>query len=320
MNKYTFAVALLGLIHFNSPAEQIEVSVSTIGLTEHQVREKVKLEARWYSVKNLPVLISGNEKINSTGEYSREVTALSAAALNITVLNEYWDNEAGTLTSKLEVTQNTDISEHVFGSLLKNDTLKKQLRKAYENLDKVLKVNSEYDFTTASSDMGMLDTVYNVLYMRNSYQESMRVKSLLQNDYESYVLNKYITPYFNSLEPIAIDVDEKGLVIKYGSHFYEKLSKSCMSLVNAFFFQNTSSTNKVSSDTCIDEPIFNQLDLSYKKKWYAYASDYKDGEIVIIYPIKYYGSQELTRIMNDPVNELRKIVVISYKEDNKVRW
>ena len=47
MNKYTFAVALLGLIHFNATAKQIEVSVSTIGLTEHQVREKVKLEARF---------------------------------------------------------------------------------------------------------------------------------------------------------------------------------------------------------------------------------------------------------------------------------
>lgn len=319
MKKLTVAIALFGFVQFNVQAKLIEVSVVTEGLTELQAREKLKLEARWHSTRDLPLLVSGSERVNAFGDYSREVTALSAAALDIKVLTEFWDKEAGILTSKLEVTQNTDLSEHVFGSLMKNDVLKKQLNKAYESLDKIMKVTSEYDLTAANSAMGMLETTYNVLYMRNSFEGSLRVKALLESDYESYVLNKYITPYINSLEPVGVDVEREALIVKYGSQFYQSLPKSCMELVNGFFFQRKSSYNK-DTNNCVDEPLFNQLDLSYKKKWSSYISKYKDGEITIRFNKSFYGDDGLTRIMNDPVAELRELVVIKYNEDSNVRW
>lgn len=320
MNKFKLLLLFISFSHLAVQSKQIEVTVSTKGLTELQVREKVKLEARWFSAKDLPLLVSGKESINMTGDYSREVTALSAAALNIKVLSEFWNKETNTFTSKLDVTQNTDISESMFGSLLKNDTLQKQLRKAYESLENIIKVKTEYDFTDVNNDMEMVDTVYNVLYMRNSYEDSLRVKTLLQSNYESYVLNKYITPYVNSLRAVSVDVNQKGLVIVYASHLYERISSSCKRLVNGFFFQNNSPFSDSDYNTCVDEPLFSKLDLSFNKKWSAYVDSYKNGKITLRFNSNFYDSAKLTRIMNNPESELKKLLVINYNKKTKVRW
>ncbi|MDC9502940.1 MULTISPECIES: hypothetical protein [unclassified Pseudoalteromonas] len=320
MNKIKFVLVLLSLTHFNSQAKEIEVSVSTVGLTDHQAREKVKLQARWYSAKELPLLVSGKEHINAAGDYRREVTALSAVALNVTVLSEYWNKEAHTLTSRLDVTQNTDISESMFGSLLKNNTLQKQLRKAYENLDSILKVNTEYDLNSVNSDMEMVDTVYNVLYMRNSFESSLRVKTMLENDYEAYVLNRYITPYINSLRAVSVDVNQNGLIVQYASKFYEKLSSDCMDLVNGFFYQNNSKFSYSYNNACVDEPLFSKLDLSFQKKWSAYVSHYKNGKITYKYSSSFYGNEGLTHIMNDPESELKELLEIKYDRNTNARW
>ncbi|WP_076922355.1 hypothetical protein [Pseudoalteromonas sp. SK20] len=321
MKKSTLLLAaVLALYQSNPLSKELNINISTVGLSEFEAREKAKLEARWVTAKDSPVLVSGNETIQSTGRYTREVTALSAAALNVKVLQEFWDKERNILSIKFDVTHNLDLSEAVFGSLHKNSVLQKQLLKAYESIDKLIRVNSSYDFIDAYSEMNMAQTAYNVTYMRSSFEDSLRVKSLLERDYETYVLNMYITPFINSLKPVLIDVNSKGLVVKFASEFYAEQSKVCKQLINSFFYQNQRRFRANDEQRCVNEPIFNELDLTFQKKWSSYVSNYKNGGITFQFYRRNYSDNELTAIMNEPSGELKKRVGLKYDVNGKARW
>ncbi|PTC00973.1 hypothetical protein C9975_04600 [Thalassospira xiamenensis] len=187
------------------------VQVLIDGGSDTEAVDKARKAVIWKAALNYPALISGVEGISSTGEFSSELTALTAGAVNVRDVELKWDRESGVLNYTGEAFLDQSLSLELIKGVKDNLTLQKELNKVYRVLNAAMasELIDVSAFEQGIDDAGAVSVVH---YVRGDLADSLKAKHELEMHFDRYVLRNILKPLIKQSEFKLVDFD-KGRVV-----------------------------------------------------------------------------------------------------------
>lgn len=242
-------------------ANTYQVQVSTDGLTDDEALNKARIQVQWLAALDFPVLVSGTEHLDAWDQYSSELTALAAGAVEVSPLQVSWDRQNNMLTYMGSANLNTQLSIDMISEVKDNIMLQRQLQAAYDAMDTLVKnESSNYErFTTAAS--GAQAATY-AHYARGSYQETMHARNMLRQYFMAYQTYDMLLPFFNSHRWALVDVGRSHVHYEIVFDWLNEASKACKAYlgVPGVFGLSRRSRSDLYAE-CFDPPIYVSRDI-----------------------------------------------------------
>jgi Arc/MetJ family transcription regulator len=204
-----FSLAL-GSFGLNAENVTVQVSESINERPDAVVRQSARLRATYMGLNKLPVIVKGKEVLSS-GRYDEYLSALGAAYVDVTTLEESWDRESGELTLTASVAVDSDKVAVALAQIGDSDYAWAQLKRIQETMDKLLeaKVIDE----TAVNELDVLQkSIFVSPMIRQTVKETMQAKSRLVNAMANQVRAKQ-REKLAGLKMEVIDVTTSSLTV-----------------------------------------------------------------------------------------------------------
>lgn len=213
-----------------------DVSVAIDGRIDEVVIDDAKKKVIWKAAIDYPALVSGVESVDERGDFSSELTALTAAAIDVETKSLKWDRDGNRLFYSGVASVDTSLSIELIEGVKSNLELQQSLRTAYNALNSAIKADvvQSAAFEQAVEDVSTVKVVH---FKRDSYQETLKAKSLLKRHHESFVLRNVVKPFLDALEYTLADIREGAITYnantnKTADAISKNFNKSCQLLTS----------------------------------------------------------------------------------------
>lgn len=210
MRNIILLVFLIAPLTLLADEQVYDVSVAIDGRTDEVVIDDAKKKVIWKAAINYPALISGVESVDDRGRFSSELTALTAAAINVKTKSLKWDRGDNRLFYSGVASVDSSMSIELIQGVKSNLELQQSLRTAYSALNAAVKADvvQSAAFEQAVEDVSTVKVVH---FKRDTYEETLKAKSLLRRHHESFVLRNVVKPFLNTLTYSLADIREGAI-------------------------------------------------------------------------------------------------------------
>ena len=193
---------------------QVTVEVGLNGQPDDLVRQFARVKAQREGITNLPVLISGVEKLVN-GQYSEEVKAASIANVIVNPVSELWDRGQNKYVLTAEVELDAEKTLEVMNLVMDSEYAMTKLKKAYEVIERLSRMDNVTpgDYLKAKEAINSI-TSHSVV--RTTIDDSLKARQkYIEEAYELYE-SMYVLPILEHNTKIEVtEVDSTKVYYSY---------------------------------------------------------------------------------------------------------
>lgn len=193
---------------------QVTVEVALNGQPDDLVRQFARVKAQREGITNLPVLISGVERLVD-GQFSEEIKAASIANVVVNPVSELWDRSHNKYLLTADVELDSENTLALMNLVKDSEYAMSKLKKAYEVIDSL----SRLDRVTPSDYLKAKEAINSITshsVVRSTIEDSLKARQkYIEDAYQLYEAMYVLTVLEHNTKIEVTEVDSSKVYYSY---------------------------------------------------------------------------------------------------------